>query len=70
MSDARRAKVILMTIPEAATALNLSESCLRAWIWKRSISYVKVGRRVRIPAQVVADIIDRGTVPALGGEAA
>jgi excisionase family DNA binding protein len=55
----------LRTLPEAAERLGLSVKCLRGWVWRRSIPYVKVGRAVRISDQTIQSIIDRGTVPAL-----
>jgi excisionase family DNA binding protein len=57
----------LRTLPEAAERLGLSVKCLRGWVWRRSIPYVKVGRAVRISDQTIQSIIERGTVPALEG---
>jgi excisionase family DNA binding protein len=59
------ATVKLVTIPEAAERLGISVKCLRAWVWRRAISYVKVGRGVRISEETINKIIERGTVPAL-----
>jgi excisionase family DNA binding protein len=55
----------LRSLPQAAEALGISVKTLRAWIYRRSISYVKVGRAVRISDETIDKIIDRGTVPAL-----
>jgi excisionase family DNA binding protein len=55
----------LRTLPEAAARLGLSVKCLRGWVWRRTISYVKVGRAVRISDETIQKIIDRGTMPAL-----
>lgn len=55
----------LRTLPEAAERLGLSVKCLRGWVWRRSIPYVKVGRAVRISDETIQGIIDRGTMPAL-----
>jgi excisionase family DNA binding protein len=38
----------LRSLPEAAERLGLSVKCLRGWVLRRSIPYVKVGRAVRI----------------------
>jgi len=56
----------LLTIGMAAERLGLSVACLRAWVMRRKIGYVKVGsRRIAIPEAEFAKIIDRGYVPAL-----
>lgn len=55
----------LNTLPEAAEQLGVSIKCLRSWIYRRTIPYVKVGRAVRISDETIEKIIDRGTVPAL-----
>jgi excisionase family DNA binding protein len=55
----------LRTLPEAAERLGLSVKCLRGWVWRRSITYVKVGRAVRISDETIQRIIDCGTMPAL-----
>lgn len=57
----------LRSLPEAAERLGLSVKCLRGWVWRRSIPYVKVGRAVRISDETIERIIDRGTIPALEG---
>ena len=49
----------------AAEALGVSIKTLRGWIYRRSISYVKVGRAVRISDETIEKIISRGTMPAL-----
>jgi excisionase family DNA binding protein len=58
-------KAQLRSLPEAAERLGLSVKCLRGWVLRRSIPYVKVGRAVRISDETIQQIIDRGTVPAL-----
>lgn len=55
----------LRTLPEAAERLGLSVKCLRGWVWRRTIPYIKVGRAVRISDETIQRIIDRGTVPAI-----
>ena len=55
----------LRSLPEAAERLGLSVKCLRGWVWRRTIPYVKVGRAVRISDETIQRVIDRGTMPAL-----
>jgi len=55
----------LRSLPEAAECLGLSVKTLRAWVWRRSIDYVKVGRAIRISDETINRLIERGTVPAL-----
>jgi excisionase family DNA binding protein len=55
----------LNTLPGAAEQLGVTVNCLRGWIYRRAIPYVKVGRAVRISDETIQRIIDRGTMPAL-----
>ena len=52
MSDER-----LLTIREASERLGLRESTLRKWLLQKRIAYCKLGRSVRLPAEVVAKLI-------------
>ncbi len=54
----------LLTVVEAAEALNLKISTVRAWLAKRKLPRVNCGRAVRIPAEAVAEFIERNTIPA------
>lgn len=55
----------LLTVPEAAARLSLKESTVRAWILKRRITHVRVGRRaVRIPESEIRRLVAEGTIPA------
>jgi excisionase family DNA binding protein len=54
----------LLTVVETAEALNLKTSTVRAWLAKRKLPRVNCGRAVRIPADAVAQFIERNTVPA------
>jgi excisionase family DNA binding protein len=56
------------TVRETAAELGLSPATLRVWIRQRRISYVRLGRAVRIPAAEIRRLIERGTVPAIRGE--
>lgn len=57
-------KALLISLPQAADRLGVTVSCLRSWIYRRTISYIKIGRSVRISEQTIQRIIDRGTIPA------
>jgi excisionase family DNA binding protein len=54
----------LLTVAETAEALNLKISTIRAWLAKRKLPRVNCGRAVRIPAQAIAEFIERNTIPA------
>ena len=56
---------VLLRVEEAAERLAVKESTVRAWLLRRRIGRVRIGRRaVRIPASEVARIIAEGTIPA------
>ena len=55
----------LYTLPQAADQLGVTVKCLRSWIYRRAVDYVKIGRAVRISDETIQRIIDRGTMPAL-----
>jgi excisionase family DNA binding protein len=57
-------KTKMRSLPQAAEALGVTVSCLRSWIYRRAIPYVKIGRAVRISDETIAKIIARGTVAA------
>ncbi|MBI5197929.1 MAG: excisionase family DNA-binding protein [Nitrospirae bacterium] len=50
----------LMTVEEAAVRLGLKEATIRRRILEKRIGYVKVGRAVRIPVEIVEEIIAAG----------
>ena len=54
----------LITIVEAGAILRLRVSTLRAWILRRKIPYVKVGRLVRLRRADVEKLIESSVVPA------
>jgi excisionase family DNA binding protein len=56
------------TVRAAADELGLSPATLRAWIRQRRIGYVRLGRAVRIPANEIRRLVERGTVPAIREE--
>jgi excisionase family DNA binding protein len=51
----------LLTIPEFAAALRVKPSCVRRWVSESKITFVHVGRLVRIPASEVKRIVSIGT---------
>jgi excisionase family DNA binding protein len=55
----------LLTLPEASSLLRLKTSTLRAWVLRRKIPYVKVGRLVRLRRADVEALIVASVVPAL-----
>ena len=54
----------LLTVKQAADALGLKVATIRAWVSRRKLPRVSCGRAVRIPAQAVAEFIERNTIPA------
>lgn len=55
----------LLRIEEFASQLNIKPSTARAWLLRRRIMKVRIGRRaIRIPASEVDRIIREGIVPA------
>ncbi len=58
----------LLTVKEAADALGLKATTIRAWLAQRKLPRVSVGRAVRIPAEAIAQFIERNTIPAKNGE--
>jgi excisionase family DNA binding protein len=57
----------MLSLKQAAEELGVSINTLRAWIYRRKIGYVKVGRSVRVSQETIQQIIDRGTIPAIEG---
>lgn len=55
----------LLSVPQAAAALNLKPATIRRWILTRRIGIVKLGRSVRIQEREIQRLIDEGYVPAL-----
>ncbi len=54
----------LLTVKQAAEMLGLKVATIRAWLYRRRLPCVHVGRAVRIPAEAVAAFIERHTTPA------
>ncbi len=47
----------LLTVREASDRLGLRESTLRKWVLQKRIAYCKLGRSIRLPANVVEKMI-------------
>jgi excisionase family DNA binding protein len=54
----------LLSVAEAAEALNLRVSTVRAWLLRRRLPRVNCGRSVRIPAEAIREFIEKNTIPA------
>jgi excisionase family DNA binding protein len=54
----------LRTVEQAAEDLNLSVHTIRAWIARRKIACVRLGRAVRVPVTEIERLLDEGTIPA------
>ena len=52
----------LLTVPEAAALLRLKPSTIRAWVCKRKIPFVKLGRLVRIKRSDAEALIEASLV--------
>jgi excisionase family DNA binding protein len=55
---------VLLSVPEFATALNISVACARRWILERRITVIKIGRLIRIPGSEVERLVTSGLRPA------
>ena len=53
----------LRTVEQAAEDLNVSVHTIRAWIARRKIACVRLGRAVRVPASEILRLVEEGTVP-------
>lgn len=62
--------VYLRTVEQAAEDLCVSVHTIRAWIAKRKIGHVRLGRAVRVPSTEIERLIERGTVPPIVDRAA
>jgi excisionase family DNA binding protein len=55
---------LLLNVTECADQLGIKPGTVRAWLLRRKLPCVHVGRAVRIPAKAVAEFIERNTIPA------
>ena len=54
----------LVDVKQAATALGLKVSTIRAWLAKRKLPYVRCGRAIRISREEIDKFIAENTVHA------
>ena len=54
----------LLTVTEPAEVLGLKSATIRVWLAQRRLPHVACGRAVRIPAEAIAQFIERNTIPA------
>lgn len=54
----------LYSVPEFGAALGITTSGIRRWVLERKVSYIKIGRLIRIPATEVDRLIAEGFRPA------
>lgn len=64
MRSERERILDLLRVEEAADFLNVKQSTVRAWLLRRKLPKVLVGRCVRIPLKALQDLIAENTVPA------
>lgn len=57
----------LLSVKEASELLALKPATIRAWLLRRKLPRVNCGRAVRIPAEAIAQFIERNTIPAKEG---
>jgi len=57
----------LLTVAQAADRLGLKQATIRRRILERRLSYVKLGRAVRIPVEVIDALIASSYRPAIQG---
>jgi len=53
----------LLTCAQTAEMLGLKESTIRAWIARRRIGIVRLGRAIRVPLEEADRLIAEGTIP-------
>jgi len=55
----------LLTVKQAAELLGLKVATIRAWLLRRkNLPFVRCGRAIRIPADSIAEFVERNTIPA------
>ena len=60
----RELAIKLLTVPQAAEALGVKSSTIRAWLLRRRLEFVRCGRAIRISSEVIERFIEENTVPA------
>lgn len=54
----------MLRVAQAAERLGLKEATIRAWLSRRKLAHVKLGRAVRIPEAEVERLIRENLIPA------
>lgn len=54
----------LLSIPQFAEELCITQACVRRWVLERKIASTRIGRLVRIPGSEIQRLIDSGYRPA------
>jgi excisionase family DNA binding protein len=54
----------LVSVPQFADVLGVTQACVRRWLLERKIAYVKLGRLVRVPREELERLIAEGFRPA------
>lgn len=54
----------MLSVRETAEQLGLKPATIRAWLLRRKLPRVNCGRAVRIPADAIAQFIEKNTIPA------
>jgi excisionase family DNA binding protein len=55
----------MITAEELSEATGWSIRTIYQKVWRREIEHIKMGRSLRFRAELVDELIERGTVPAL-----
>jgi len=63
MSARKAVESGLIGVQEVAELLGLKEGTVRAWLARRILPRVSVGRSVKVPRSAVAEFISRNTTP-------
>lgn len=58
-----------LTVEEAAEALGVSIHTVRAWLGRRKLGHLKLGRSVRVPREEVERLLRDSFVPAVAERA-
>lgn len=58
----------LLRIPQAARVLGIRPKTLRDWVWRRKVTFVKVGKSVAFRPSDLRDFIEKNVVTGFAGE--
>jgi len=61
MTGAKNSRMLL-TVPETAEYLNVTERFIRRLVYERRIEYSKLGKHVRFTTQALDEFVKQGTV--------